>query len=65
MKGLTGVTRDTRVTMASKEGERGGKEEGGGGEGKDVTIAGQTKEQTNEQTRKDRATQSIDHGRLR
>ena len=32
MKGLTGVTRDTRVTMASKEGERGGKEEGGGGE---------------------------------
>ena len=33
--------------MASKEGERGGKEEGGGGEGKDVTIAGQTNEQTN------------------
>ena len=45
MKGLTGVTRDTRVTMASKEGERGGKEEGGGGEGKDVTIAGQTNKQ--------------------
>ena len=31
------------------------------GEGKDVTIAGQT----NEQTRKDSATQPIDHGRLR
>ena len=39
---LAGVTRDARVTMASKEGERGGEEEGGGREGKDVTIAGKT-----------------------
>ena len=31
----------------------------------DVTIAGQTDEQTNERTRKDRATQPLDHGRLR
>ena len=31
--------------MASKEGERGGEEEGGGGEGKDVTTAGQTNKQ--------------------
>ena len=35
--------------MASKEGERGGEEEGGGGEGKDVTIAGQTNKRTNKQ----------------
>ena len=66
MKGLTGVTRETRVTEASKEGERGGEEKGGGGGGgeeeKYVTIAGQ---QTNELTRKDRATQSMDHGRLK
>ena len=44
---------------------RGRRRRGGGGgeeEGKCVTIAGQ---QTNEQTRKDRATQSMDHGRLR
>ena len=49
---LAGVTRDARVTMASKEGERGGEEEGGGGgggEGKDVTIAGQTNKQTNKE----------------
>ena len=33
-KGVDGVTRDATVTMASKEGERGGEEEGGEGEGK-------------------------------
>ena len=31
----------------------------------DVTIAGRTDGQTNERTRKDRATQPMDHGRLR
>ena len=31
----------------------------------DVTIAGRTDEQTNERTSKDRATQQMDHGRLR
>ena len=31
----------------------------------DVTIAGWTEEQTNERTRKYRATQPMDHGRLR
>ena len=31
----------------------------------DVTIAGQPNERTNERTRKDRATQPMDHGRLR
>ena len=31
----------------------------------DVTIAGRTDEQTNERTRKDRATQPMDHERLR
>ena len=36
VKGLTGVTRDARVTMAFIEGDRGGEEEWGGGEGKDV-----------------------------
>ena len=37
VKRLTGVTRDVRLTIASKEGERGGKEDGvGGGQGKDV-----------------------------
>ena len=46
------MTTDARVTMAYKEGERGGEEgKEGGGEGK-------------EQTRKDRVTQSIDRGRL-
>ena len=59
VKGLTGVTRDARVTMASKEGERGGEDEGGGDEGKEGLGEGK------EQTRKDRATQPIDHGRLR
>ena len=31
----------------------------------DVTIAGRTDGQANERTRKDRATQPMDHGRLR
>ena len=31
----------------------------------DVTIAGRTDEKTNERTRKDRATQPMDQGRLR
>ena len=31
----------------------------------DVTIAGRTNDRTNERTRKDRATQPMDHGRLR
>ena len=57
-----GVTGETRLTLASKIGEEGGEEEGGGA---DVTMAGQTKERTNEQTRKDRATQPMDHGRLK
>ena len=39
-----GVTGETRLTLASKIGEGGG-EEGEGG-GADVTMAGQTKEQT-------------------
>ena len=56
------MTGETRLTLASKIGEGGG-EEGGGGA--DVTMAGQTKERTNEQTRKDRATQPMDHGRLK
>ena len=42
------MTTDARVTMASKEGERGGEEEGGG-EGKDVTIAGPTNKRINKQ----------------
>ena len=37
---LSGVTKETRVTGASKEGGGGGGEEGG--EGKYVTIVGQT-----------------------
>ena len=49
---MMGVKGETRVTGASKEGE-------GGGE--DVTMAGQT----NKRTRKDRAIQPMDHGRLR
>ena len=40
---VKGVTREARVTMASKKGER----RGGGGEGKDVTIAGRTNKQIN------------------
>ena len=52
VKVLSGVTKETRVTGASKEG-------GGGGKGVDVTMAGWTK------TRKDRASQPMDAGRLR
>ena len=54
VKGLTGVTREARVSKEEEgggeegegegEGERGGGE-GGEGEGKDVTMAGQTNEQ--------------------
>ena len=40
--GLTEVTRDAWMTMASKVGER-------GGEGKDVTIAGPTNKRINKQ----------------
>ena len=35
------MTKETRVAEASKEGEGGG-DEGGGGRGEDVTMAGQT-----------------------
>ena len=45
--GLTEVTRDAWMTMASKVGERGGEE--GGGEGKDVTIAGPTNKRIKKQ----------------
>ena len=41
--GLTEVTRDAWMTMASKVGEE------GGGEGKDVTIAGPTNKRINKQ----------------
>ena len=57
MTGVILVTGVTRVTGASKEGQRGGEEEG------DVTNLGQTNEQTT--TKKDRATQPMDAGRLR
>ena len=40
-------TRDAWMTMASKVGKRGGEE--GGGEGKDVTIAGPTNKRINKQ----------------
>ena len=61
VKGFMGVTGETRVTGVTKKGEGGGEEEGRGGEGKHVTIAGRT----HERTRKDRATQPMDHRRLR
>ena len=57
---VMGVTRLTGVTGLSGKGE--GKEKPSvwrGGEGEDVTMAGQTT------TRKDRATQPMDGGRLR
>ena len=63
---MMGVKGETRVTGASKEGEGRGEEGGGGGEGEeegnDVIIAGRT---TNQPKRKDRASQPMDHGRLR
>ena len=55
LTGFTGLKRLTRVTReigVSKEGEGGGEEEGEGGgeeERKDVTIAGRTDKQMNEQ----------------
>ena len=54
------VMKQTRVTGASNEGGR--EEEGGGGEGENVTMAGQT---NNQATRKDRATQPMNAGGLR
>ena len=48
-EGVDRGSRDARVTLASKEGETGGEVEGGGGEGKDVTIAGRTNERTNKE----------------
>ena len=64
-EGVDGGEQGDKGEGMSKEGEGGGGEEGGGGgeggEGKDITIAGQT----NKRTRKDRATQPMDHERLR
>ena len=58
--GIDLVMKQTRVTGASNEGGR--EEEGGGGEGENVTMAGQT---NNQATRKDRATWPINAGGLR
>ena len=59
MAGLKGLTRVTRKMGVSKEGEGGGEE---GGEGKEEKIS---RWRDNLQKRKDRATQPLDHGRLR
>ena len=58
--GIDVVMKQTRGTGASNEGGR--EEEGGGGEGENVTMAGQT---NNQATRKDRATWPINAGGLR